>query len=64
MVMGEGRNPNIDHLLKLGEDAKIAKGRMRDIIDKTQSSLVKWPALAKTYGVSAANAKLIGEKLE
>ena len=62
MVMGEGQNPKAEHLIKLGVDAKIDKDRIHEIIEQTKESLAKWPALAKQYGVSAANIKLIGEK--
>lgn len=63
MVMGEGKAPKAEHLIKLGIDAKIDKTRIHEIIEQTQASLAKWPELAKQYGVSAANIKLIGEKL-
>ncbi len=63
MVMGEGRNPTIAHLIKLGLEAKISKNRVDEIIKKSQASLSKWPKLAKTHGVSSANIKLIMDKL-
>jgi len=63
MVMGEGRNPNTKHLIKLAAEAKIKKSRAFEIIDATKSSLSKWPALAKQYGVSDTNIKLIQNKI-
>lgn len=63
MVMGEGRNPNTSHLLKLADEAKIKKDRAFEIIDATKSSLSKWPTLAKQYGVSDTNIKLIQKKM-
>ena len=63
MVMGEGRNPNVDHLMKLAEEANIKQDRAIEIIDATRASLAKWPELAKKYGVSDANIKLIQNKL-
>jgi serine/threonine-protein kinase HipA len=63
MVMGEGRNPNTSHLLKLADEAKIKKDRAAEIIDATKSSLSKWPTLAKQYGVSDTNIKLIQNKI-
>ena len=63
MVMGEGRNPNVKHLLKLAEEAKLKKGRAAEIIEATKASLVKWPKLAKQYGISDVNIKLIQKKL-
>ncbi|MCY4303547.1 MAG: type II toxin-antitoxin system HipA family toxin [Aestuariivita sp.] len=63
MVMGEGRNPKVEHLLKLAAEAKIKKERALEIIDTTKSSLSKWPTLAKQYGVSDTNIKLIQSKI-
>ncbi|GAB4195032.1 MAG: type II toxin-antitoxin system HipA family toxin [Wenzhouxiangellaceae bacterium] len=64
MVMGEGRNPGAEHLLKLAKEAGIKKGHATEIIEATQDSLSKWPALAKEYGVSTSNIKLIQRKFE
>ena len=63
MVMGEGKNPDTSHLLKLADAAKIKKDHALDIIDATKSSLSKWPTLAKQYGVSDTNIKLISDKI-
>ena len=63
MVMGQGNNPNISHLLKLADEAKIKKDHALASINATQSSLSQWPTLAKQYGVSAANIQLIQHKL-
>ena len=63
MVMGEGRNPSIDHLVKLGQKAKIAKNRITEIIDQTQTALSNWEILAKEHGVSADNISLIGKHI-
>ena len=63
MVMGEGKAPKAEHLIKLGIDAKIDKDRIHEIIQQTQASLAKWPRLAKHHGVSATNIRLIGNKL-
>lgn len=63
MVMGEGRNPSINHLLKLAEEANIKKDRAAGIIKATKASLSKWPERAKQYGVSDVNIKLIQNKI-
>ena len=63
MVMGEGKAPKAEHLIKLGIDAKIDKDRIYEIIQQTQVSLAKWPRLAKHHGVNATNIRLIGNKL-
>jgi serine/threonine-protein kinase HipA len=63
MVVGEGRNPSVDHLVKLGQKAKLAKNRIAEIIDQTQTALANWEILAKEYGVSADNIRLIGKRI-
>jgi len=63
MVMGEGRNPNTDHLLKLAVEANIKEVRAAEIIEVTKSSLAKWSELASQYGVSKANIKLVHDRL-
>jgi serine/threonine-protein kinase HipA len=63
MVMGEGKNPNVSHLLKLANEAKIKKDRAAEIVEATKSSLSKWPTLAKQYGVNDTNIKLIQKKI-
>jgi len=63
MVMGEGRNPGIYHLIRLGSEAKLSKSKIGTIIDQTQSALGQWESLAKNYGVSAENRLMIGQKL-
>lgn len=63
MVMGERRNPQIKHLLKLADEAKIKQNRAAEIIETTKVSLAKWSTLAKQYGVHHVNIKLIQNKL-
>lgn len=63
MVMGEGRNPGLDHLIKLGLEAKIAEPRIAEILDQTRSAIGAWPKLAKQYGVSDAKAHVITKKI-
>ena len=63
MVLGEGKNPGLDHLIKLGREAKLAKPLIHMIIEQTRSALAQWPALAKQYGVTDAKTRLIAQKL-
>lgn len=63
MVMGEGKSPTVEHLIKLGNEAKIPKARITEIIEQTRAALAGWETLAKEHRVSAANIKLIGSKL-
>ena len=63
MVMGEGRNITIEHLIKLGLEAKISKELIDQIIEKTRNSLSKWNYLANEYGISKSNIKLINSDI-
>ncbi|VAW42342.1 Toxin HigB / Protein kinase domain of HipA [hydrothermal vent metagenome] len=63
MAMGEGKNPTIEHLLKLGLNAKLKKVKINAVINQTKSALSQWDTLAKDYGVSQVNRKLIGKYL-
>lgn len=63
MVMGEGKNPGIGHLIKLGNEANIAKSRVIEIIEQTRSALESWPILAKQCGVSIGKIQLIAKRI-
>ena len=63
MVMGEGKAPTVEHLIMLGNEAKIPKARITESIEQTKTALAQWESLAKEHGISAANIKLIGSKL-
>lgn len=63
-VMGEGRNPGIKELSKLGLAAKINPELIGSIIDQTQQALQQWPLLAKEYGVSKSNVDLIQGRIQ
>lgn len=63
MVMGEGRNITIEHLVKLGLEAKISKELIDQIIEQTAESLSKWIRLSKDYGVSKSNIELINRAI-
>ena len=64
LVMGEGRNPGLDHLRKLGQETKLGNERIEEIITQTQNALSKWEALAAQYGVSSSNIKIIHSKIQ
>jgi len=53
----------VDHLIKLGLEAKIDKPRITEILDQTHSALAAWPYLAKRYGVSEAKIQLIAKRI-
>ena len=64
MVMGEGKNPRIEHLVKLGLESKLDRKYINEIIEKTRQALSKWEQLAKEYGVSKSNTTLIGKRIK
>ncbi len=64
LVMGEGRNPGVEHLVKLGLEAKLAKSHITEIIDQTRAALSSWSSLAKQYGVSEVNVQLIAKRMQ
>jgi serine/threonine-protein kinase HipA len=63
-VMGEGKNPNIEHLLKLAKETNIKRQKAEGILEEVLSCLENWTELSKRYGVSNANIKLIQSKLK
>jgi len=64
MVMGEGQNPRVEHLVKLGKEAKLPTMVIDDAIDKTKTALAAWAGLAKEHGVMRANIDLIASKIQ
>ncbi|MEO9476597.1 MAG: type II toxin-antitoxin system HipA family toxin [Cyclobacteriaceae bacterium] len=63
MVMGEGKHPSKEHLMKLGQVAKLKKTTVTSILEQTQEALKHWHELAQNYAVSKTNIKLIGERI-
>ncbi|MFS4430879.1 type II toxin-antitoxin system HipA family toxin [Chryseobacterium sp. S90] len=59
MVMGEGRNIELKHLIKLGEEAKLSKTVIKNIIEQTKYALNQWQNLSNEYGVTKSNIELI-----
>ncbi len=63
-VLGEGRNPGIDDLQKLGREANLAKSFVEEVIDKVKLALLDWGELANTHGVEKKNIAFIGDALK
>ncbi len=63
MVMGEGKKPSLEHLIKLGEDAKIERIKIDRIIEQTRHALSQWMLLAKENEVNQGNIELINRKI-
>lgn len=63
-VMGEGKNPSIEHLVRLGAEAELSRPRIDSAIGQVKASLSQWRKLAKEHGVTRERTDLIGKKLE
>lgn len=63
MVMGEGQSPTVNHLIKLGLEGGFKKSKISEIIDQTKQALSQWENLAKNYGVSKTNIRLIKSRM-
>jgi serine/threonine-protein kinase HipA len=64
MIMGEGKNPRKDHLLKLAATGSIKEERALEVINEVTSTVKKWNSFAKNCGVSIIQTKIIGEELD
>ncbi|HLV24341.1 MAG TPA: type II toxin-antitoxin system HipA family toxin [Moheibacter sp.] len=63
MVLGEGKNPTLTHLRKLGLVAGLPKEAVEETIGLTKEALSLWDALSKEYNVDSLNRKLIAKAL-
>jgi serine/threonine-protein kinase HipA len=63
MIMGEGKNPGIEHLERLGLKAKLSKKSIRSIISQTREAISGWNSLADHYGVTQSSRILISKRL-
>lgn len=63
MVLGQGKNITIDHLIKLGLEAKLSKELINNIIEQTKYALSKWLTLSKEYGVNKTNVEYINRQI-
>lgn len=63
MVMGEGKNPAISHLVRLGLEAKLSRKFIEDVIEQTRHALYRWQGLSKGYNITNENIKLISNVL-
>ena len=63
-VMGEGKQPSLSHLIKLGLEAKLSRPTIDTIIEQTLATLSRWRSLATEYGVGNANITLIEKRIK
>ncbi|MDW3209316.1 MAG: type II toxin-antitoxin system HipA family toxin [Reichenbachiella sp.] len=64
MVMGEGQNPSMEHLIKLAKEGSLTQKQVELIIEQTKEALCQWETLAKHHDISASNIKLIKSRLQ
>ncbi len=62
-VMGEGKNPSIEHLIRLGLEGELPRPRINDMIEQVKASLRQWRKLAKEHGVVQADVDRIAERI-
>lgn len=63
MVLGEGQNPSIKDLRKLGKIAGFSKKLIEETIEQTRNALDDWEPLARHFEVKKENIALISKKL-
>lgn len=63
-ILGEGKNPTIDHVLKLAEMVSIKKKQAKEIVDEVRTSISKWNKFAEKAGVGKKSEKIIYQMLE
>ncbi|MBA3237882.1 MAG: type II toxin-antitoxin system HipA family toxin [Parachlamydiaceae bacterium] len=59
MVMGEGKKPKREHLLKLGEIVSLKKSTALKIIEDVKQISSKWPHFANEAGVCQKSLEMI-----
>jgi serine/threonine-protein kinase HipA len=63
LVAGEGKNPGIEHLVRLGNEAGLPTAKITEIIEQTKAALSGWRQHATAHGVSAARVKLVADRI-
>jgi serine/threonine-protein kinase HipA len=64
MIMGEGKNPRMTHLLKLAELAGVEQKKAYAIIEEVRSAVSQWEKFAKQAGVTQISCNLIQKALD
>jgi serine/threonine-protein kinase HipA len=62
-VLGEGRNPGLDHCLELAAGAGIKSAEARAIIGEVNGAIGRWPEFASMAGCSAGVQGAIGNRI-
>jgi serine/threonine-protein kinase HipA len=64
MIMGEGKNPKKEHLLKLASIGNINQEKALEIIDQTSEAVRRWKYFAAESGASNLQTKNIATTLD
>ena len=64
MMMGEGKNPRLSHLLKFAEVGNIKKQKALQIIDEVKAAVLRWEKYAKEVGVSSISLSMIQKNIQ
>lgn len=59
LMMGEGKNPTLSHLLKLSAIGGIKKQKALQIIDEVKHTVSRWTRFAQEAGVSSTSSNRI-----
>jgi serine/threonine-protein kinase HipA len=62
-IMGEGKNPTQNHLLRLAGVGNISQDRALEIIEQVLEATRKWGYFAEKAGVSKLHTKNIASAL-
>lgn len=62
LIMGEGRNPGKEHLLKLANYFRIKNAK--HIIDEVESAVAEWKVYARKAGVEKLSTTLIAKRID
>jgi serine/threonine-protein kinase HipA len=63
MIMGEGKKPTKEHLLKLAAVGNIKKNKALEIIDQVSSAAGRWKIFAESTAVSKLQNRNTGDTL-
>lgn len=64
MIMGEGKNPGLSHLLKLAAVTGINKEKAMEIIEKVKNAVSQWKYFASQVGISEVSSRMIQRNID
>ena len=62
-VAGEGRNPGLEHILRVADEVGIGRAKANEIVDRVRPAVARWPEFADISGVSRQSAASIDRTL-